>query len=115
MRIALKHQATSKNFGSACTVIEYPLNDDMLDIAIATISGRYPDSGFVVNQQCKELAYVQQGAGKIVIDDREIALSVGDTVIIEPGEAYYWEGNIQILLSCRPAWTMAQHQLINSI
>ena len=44
----------------------------MLDIAVANISGRYPDKGRVVNQHCKELAYVQQGTGKIVINESGI-------------------------------------------
>lgn len=113
MKIALKNQANQKAFGSACLVIEYPLNDEMLDVAIANISGRYPDKGRVVNRHCKELAYVQQGAGKIVINGNSIELNAGDTVIIEAGEAYYWEGNIQLLLSCRPSWTMEQHQLVD--
>jgi hypothetical protein len=51
MKITLKHQAIQKTFGSVCSVVEYPLNDDMLDIAIATISGRYPDKGRVVNRE----------------------------------------------------------------
>ena len=113
MKITLKHQAIQKTFGSDCSVVEYPLNDDMLDIAIATISGRYPDKGRVVNRECKELAYVQHGEGKIVINGKEVSLVAGDTIIIEVGEPYYWEGNIQLLLSCRPAWTTAQHQLVD--
>lgn len=48
-----------------CSVIDYPINDDRLDMAIATISGRYPDNRRVVNQECKELAYVQSGEGKM--------------------------------------------------
>lgn len=45
MKIALKNQAIQKTFGSVCSVEEYQLNDDMLDIAVATISGCYPDKG----------------------------------------------------------------------
>ena len=113
MKVVLKNQAIQKTNSSMCSVIEYPLNDEMLDIAIATISGRYPDSGRVVNQKCKELAYVQDGEGKIVINGKDISLTVGDTVIIEAGESYYWEGNMQLLLSCRPAWTIDQHQQVD--
>ena len=102
MKIVLRHQATQKQASASCSVIEYPLNHDMLDIAVATITGRYPDAGRVVNQECNELAYVQQGTGKIVINGREYSLTAGDTVIIEAGEPYYWEGALQLLLSCRP-------------
>ena len=113
MKMVLKHQAIEKTFGSVCSVVEYPLNDDMLDIAVATISGRYPDKSRVVNCECKELAYVQNGEGKIVINGQDIALAAGDSIIIEVGEPYYWEGNIQLILSCRPAWTINQHQLVD--
>ena len=113
MKIALKTQAIQKTNSSTCSVKEYPLNDDMLDIAIATISGRYPDNGSVVNQECKELAYVQSGEGKIVINGEDITLTEGDSIIIDAGELYYWEGNLQLILSCRPAWTAVQHQQID--
>lgn len=113
MKIAYKNQAIHKATGNVCTVVEYPLHDDMLDLAIATISGRYPENGRVVNQECKELAYVQKGDGKIVINGKEISLTEGDSLIIDAGEPYYWEGNLQLLLSCRPAWTATQHQQID--
>jgi len=112
MKIVLKDQTIKKMVGS-CSVIEYPLNHEMLDIAIATIVGRYPDTGRVVNQKCSELGYVQQGMGRIVVNGNEFSLTAGDTVIIEAGEAYYWEGNMQLILSCRPAWTASQHQSVD--
>jgi len=113
MKVVLKNQAIQKANSSICSVIEYPLNEEMLDLAIATISGRYPDKGRIVNQECKELAYVQEGEGKIVINGKEIPITAGDAVMIDAGEPYYWDGNMQLLLSCRPAWTMAQHQQID--
>lgn len=113
MKITLKHQAIKKAVGTSCSVTEYPLNHEMLDIAIATIAGRYPETGRVVNQECSELGYVQQGMGKIVVGGDEFSLIAGDTVIIEAGEPYYWEGNMQLILSCRPAWTAAQHQSVD--
>jgi mannose-6-phosphate isomerase-like protein (cupin superfamily) len=113
MKIALKKQAIQKTNSKTCSVKEYPLNDDMLDITIATISGRYPNTGRIVNKECKELAYVQEGEGKIVINGKDTSLNMGDAIIIEAGEPYYWEGNMQLLLSCRPAWSVAQHQQID--
>lgn len=113
MKIAFKNQATQKKNSNMCSVTEYPLNDSMLDIAIATIAGRYPENGRVINRECKELAYVQRGEGKIVINGEIISLTEGDSIIIDAGEPYYWEGNMQLFLSCRPAWTVAQHQQID--
>ncbi len=39
MKIAFKNQAKQKTNSSMYSVIEYPLNDHMLNIAIATIAG----------------------------------------------------------------------------
>lgn len=113
MKVAFKNQAKQKIHSNMCSVIEYPLHDAMLDVAIATIAGRYPENGRVINQECKELAYVQDGAGKIVINNEEISLTAGDSIIIDAGESYYWEGNLQLVLSCTPAWTATQHQQID--
>jgi uncharacterized cupin superfamily protein len=55
----------------------------MVDAATAAIIGRYPDENRVVNQQCDELAYVFEGEGKIVVNDKEHKLSAGDVVLIE--------------------------------
>ncbi len=113
MKIAFKHQAVEKMNNEACSVIEYALNNVMLDAAIATISGRYPDERRVVNQQCDELAYVFEGEGKIVINHEEHKITSGDVILIEAGEKYFWEGNIKIFLSCRPAWKKEQHKIID--
>jgi mannose-6-phosphate isomerase-like protein (cupin superfamily) len=113
MKRVLKKEVIHKNNSSTCSMIVYPLEDSMLDMAIAFISGRYPEYGRFVNKECKELAYVQKGKGKIVINGQSIPLAVGTAVIIDAGESYFWEGTMQLLLSCRPAWNMAQHQLVD--
>lgn len=110
MKVAFKNQAKQKIHSSMCPVTEYPLHDAMLDVAIATIAGRYPENGRVVNQECKELAYVQDGAGKIVINNEEISLTAGDSIIIDAGEPYYWESNLQLVLSCRPACAIVSNE-----
>ncbi len=113
MKISLKHQTTKKNNSAACAVTEYHLNHDLLDAAIATIEGRYPDQRRVTNQQCNELAFVMEGEGKVVINQQEYLLSSGDIVLIEKGEKYYWEGKMKLFLSCSPAWNIEQHQAVD--
>lgn len=113
MKIAFKHQAKEKNNSPVCKVTEYELNHPMLDMALATISGRYPDSRRVVNEQCDEIAYIFEGEGKIVINHEEHTISSGDVILIEAGEKYFWEGNMKMLMSCRPAWNLAQHQMVD--
>lgn len=113
MKLSLKHQAVEKANSASCTVIEHSLHNELLDIAIAKIAGRYPDKRRVVNQQCAELAYVFEGQGKIVVNDEEHVLNAGDAILIEAGEKYYWEGNMQLFLSCRPAWNINQHKIVD--
>ena len=113
MNISFRHQAVEKVNGTMCTVIEYPLNNEMLDMAITKISGRYPDERRVVNKQCAELAYIFEGKGKVVVNGEEHNLNAGDVVLIEVGEKYYWEGHMKLFLSCRPAWTKEQHQIVD--
>lgn len=112
MRIALKNQCLHKNNSASCSVSEYPLQDSQMDMARAQITGRYPDMGRVVNHKCSELAYVLAGQGLVVIEGREIILQAEDVVIIEAGERYFWSGELQLLLNCRPIWTPEQHQLV---
>ncbi len=113
MKISLRHQAVEKANSSTCAVIEYPLNHEMLDMAIAKVSGRYPDERWVVNKQCAELAYVFEGKGKIVVNNEEHKLNAGDAVLIEADEKYYWEGHMKLFISCRPAWNKEQHQIVD--
>jgi quercetin dioxygenase-like cupin family protein len=42
-----------------------------------------------LNTKCKELGYVIEGLGKVVVDDREIILNKGDLILIEPGEKFF--------------------------
>ena len=43
MQISFGHQAIKKEIDQSCTVIEHSLDHKLLDMAISTISGRYPD------------------------------------------------------------------------
>lgn len=113
MKISFKQQATEKKNSETCSLTEYALNDEMLDVAIATLNGRYPVERRTVNEQCDELAYVFEGEGRIVINNEEYTLSTGDVVLIEAGEKYFWEGNMKLFLSCRPAWKKEQHKLVD--
>jgi len=68
-----------------------------IDMSDVEISGRYPDGGRVVNEVCKELIFVQNGSGKIVIEGEEISLEKGDQALINPGEKYFYDGKNDII------------------
>jgi mannose-6-phosphate isomerase-like protein (cupin superfamily) len=110
MKIIKKTQTSIHKNSENCTAIEYPLGDKDINIAIIELNGRYPTKGRVVNNKCKELSYILKGSGKITIEDTEIELNEGDTVLVEPKEKYYWDGNMTLVVPCTPAWYPEQHE-----
>ncbi len=98
--------------GETCLVSEYPLGEETLDASVAKISGRYPDEGWVLNRVSKEIAFVVSGQGKLVHENGEETLGKGDVVLLEPGEKFYWDGTMEIFISCAPAWKYAQYEHI---
>lgn len=113
MKKISKNEAHEFKNSDVCIALEYPLHDSEINIAEITITGRYPDAGRVMNQKCKEVAFVMEGSGKAVVDDREVSLSKGDAVLIEVGEKIYWQGNLTLLISCTPAWSSEQYTHID--
>lgn len=107
-----KQEATQNTSSSNCIVYEFPMKTGKMNICVAEIAGRYPEQGYAINHQCSEMGYVLNGSGKLVTEGQEAVLSAGDAVYISPGEKYYWEGNITLVLPCAPAWTPAQHEFL---
>ncbi len=110
MKTVHKNQTEKFKNSDSCIAIEYPLKDNDINGAVIELSGRYPDEGRVVNLKCKELAYIIEGSGKLVVEEKEVKLEEGDLVLIEPGEKYFWEGNLKMFIPCTPAWYPEQHK-----
>jgi mannose-6-phosphate isomerase-like protein (cupin superfamily) len=110
MKIIHKNQTEKFKNGDNCTAIEYPMEDKDINGAIVELTGRYPTKGRVVNLDCKELAYIIKGLGKVVVEDKEINFEEGDLVLIEAGEKYFWDGNLTVFISCVPAWNPEQYR-----
>lgn len=112
MKIAYKQNATQHQ-KHACVITDHAINDTQIDTVIAEITGRYPATGCVTNQKCKEIAYVQGGSGKLVVEGKEWNLNPGDQVLIEPNEKYFWDGHLTLFIACSPAWYPEQHVLVD--
>lgn len=97
-----------------CTGVGYGFGDKDLDIARIQIIGRYPKEGFAVNDVCKEIGYVVNGTGSVVVKDQPAQqLQTGDAVMIAPGEPYYWEGEeLELIMPCAPAFYPEQHRVV---
>jgi len=92
-----------------CTAYEYPFPDKDINIAFIEIKGRYPEKGRVTNKVCKELVFVVKGIGKIEIDGKELSISEGDSILIQPNQKYFFDGKLDIFAACHPTWYPEQH------
>jgi len=110
MKVIHKSQTEKFKNSELCMATEYPLGDKDINGAVIELTGRYPEKGRVVNLRCKELTYVISGSGKVVVEGKEINLQEGDLVLVEPGERYFWDGNMTMFVFCVPAWYPDQHK-----
>ena len=113
MKVVKKSQSKRFKNSDKCTAYEYPLNDKDINGSVIKIAGRYPDNGSVMNEVCKELAFVLSGTVTLNADGKKVKLEKGDEVLIEPGEKYYWDGKCKLFIVCTPAWYPKQHREVN--
>lgn len=113
MKLSKNHESIERKNSAMFTAIEHTIQDEAINSVIVKLSGRYPEKQRAVNQQCKEIIYVQDGEGKLILEDQVYELNAGDMVLIEPGEKYYWQGNMRLFVACSPAWTKEQHQIVD--
>lgn len=74
----IKYENAEKGANSdKCKTLEYSFKDKDIDLGIATITGRYPETGYCVNLKSKELIYVIEGEGTLNFEDRKICYGGG--------------------------------------
>ena len=112
MKIVTKKQSIAIKNSDNCTAYEYETNNKNINIAIIEISGRYPDNGKALNEECTLMCYVIEGSGYLVVNNVEYTLEQGSVVLIEPNEEYYYEGNVKLCMPSAPAWTPDQYRKI---
>lgn len=75
MKLVKLEQAQEFSNSDRCKGLEYPLDDVDINFSTAIINGRYPDNGYCVNEECKELIYVIEGKGTLNKKDKVIELN----------------------------------------
>ena len=88
MKIIRKDEAITGTNSDKCKTIEYSFGDKDIDVGVATITGRYPESGYCVNLVSKELVYILDGSGKLCFEDQTIGFSQDDAFLIEKQQAH---------------------------
>ncbi len=109
MKIISKTEAKEFKNGPTCTAFEYEAHDTDINIARIHISGRYPAEGRVANMAVTQLAYVEEGQGKIMVGEISRKIQQGDVVALERNERFFWEGSLTLIVACAPAWTPEQY------
>ncbi len=113
MKVIKEKEALKGENSDKCKTLEYSFQDKDIDLGIATITGRYPQVGYCVNTNCKELIYVLDGKGRIYFENQEISFKKGDSILIDRNEKYYWDSEYcSVSMACTPAWTAEQHKLV---
>lgn len=114
MKICKKSQTLTHHNNEHCSIVEYPIDMLAINMALATISGRYPSSGYAINHIVQEMAYIQQGSGSICVNGETTDLEEGDVVLVEPGDKFFWEGDFKAIIACSPAFSPEQHEICES-
>ncbi len=105
-----KENSTKHENSPECVVYEYPSMDKDLNVAFVELKGRYPASGYVFNELVKENFFVASGEGRVVIEEKEYKLSKRDAILIQPKQKFFIEGDLELIVSCSPAWYPEQHK-----
>lgn len=94
-----------------CHGYEFTVDGAPLNIAVITVSSRYPEVGYAYNEEAYEMAYVARGRGTIEVKgSRPIELSTGDVVYFEPEERIAWDGEMVLVVPCSPAFNPDKHK-----
>lgn len=113
MKIIKNNEAIKGANSDKCKTIEYPFGDEEIDLGLAEITGRYPDSGYCVNLVSKELIYVIEGSGTLYFENEIVNFQKGDSILINNNEKYYWDTQYcKVSMTCTPAWSEEQHKLV---
>lgn len=108
-------QSSAQKFeNGAVTSWEYEMQNANLNVAPISIKGRYPESGYTSNLLSDSIVHVIDGTGVLETNTGvSVELSKNDQVHLAVGDAYYFEGNLEIIYAASPGWTPQQTQAIN--
>lgn len=96
-----------------CYGREYSPGSGTVDVAKISIRGAYPDVGkYGYLEEAHEMAVVVSGQGYIETKKGEHHnLKAGDVVYVEPMERFRWGGNMDLIVSCGPAFDPKKHKI----
>ncbi len=108
----MKHlsQDKAKKFESGnVTSWEYETTCTTMNVAHIKVKGRYPEEGFTINLEVDSVVHILGGSGILDTQKGErIELAPHDQVYLAVNDAYFFDGNLELLYSATPKWTAQQ-------
>ena len=94
-----------------CTGVSYGGTGHHIDGAVITVRGRYPKSGYAINDICQELVYVISGKGTLLSETESMTFEAGDVVHIAANEPFAWDSNFVGFFATTPTFNPSQYRL----
>lgn len=92
---------------------EYQFPFKNASLGVSEINGRYPQTGYDVDEEIEQSWYVEEGAGIMWVNGQEYTIEKGDMVHIPEGEKYWIKGeNLRLVVCSSKPWFPEQHKHI---
>ena len=114
MQIVKQKKARRIDASPTTSVEEYVMTEPAISGATAIVYGRYPEKGYAVNTMSHELALVLSGNGYIGTVHKKTQIELGDCILLQPNEKYFWDGHMAIFIVCTPKWKPRQHTIVHA-
>lgn len=83
-----------------------------INIAHVSVRGAFPEKGWGYNEEAHEMIVVTGGEGSVQKKGEDkCELAVGDVVHFSPGERVRWEGELDLVIACSPAFDPSKHHI----
>lgn len=99
--------------GGTRGVLYPPGPEHAFSIAVVTMDGVYPESGWSINDTCTETMYVQSGSLVVDVEDTSYRIGPGDIVHVVPGKKYRVRGKATTIDVITPAWDKSQNHIVD--
>lgn len=110
----LWHDEDGEEFKNSdvCFGREYDPGCGKIDVAKILIRGRFPEKGWGYNDEAHEMAIVVRRSGTIEVkNDGKTQLRSGDVVYFAPKERVRWDGDMDVIIPCGPAFEPGKHHV----
>ena len=113
--IIKKSEAISTQENEISRFYEYQFPFKKASLGVSEINGRYPESGYDVDEKVEQIWYVESGIATVWIDGLEYNVEKGDMIYVPEGQKYWINGNnLKLIVASGSPWFYEQHKHILS-